>query len=416
MLKKSFWTTLASLAFAIQSLVTNKLFSLYFGPQGVTLLAHFQNIIAIFTTVPNDGVNRGVIRFLADPTIDNKQWSKYFNAALVLNLLSFIVCVGFMASFYTTLQHDFPKEIFSPTYISLFLLGIILHFASIFLVNIFLATSYTVAYSVFSILSNVLGVCLTWSGLQSGMVNGLIFLSFAPSTVLIFMAIYFVSINRKRLAEYYFTTDKTAVFQVGSFVLTALSGVVLGKVVDFFVRAYVIDQFQLYQTGLWQGVVKISDGYSTVFNAAFGMLFFVKISSIMNQPAELQSFVRKSILYITLISTVGLCTVWLLKIQILTLLYNADFAPAQGLMDFQLLGDLFKFPSWILGFLLLSQLRIRDYIATQVVSAFIYCFFIWLLIPFLGIQGLPVAHFIRFVIYLFILIYINKKIIFGNTH
>jgi len=415
MLKKSFWTTLASLAFAIQSLLTNKLFSLYFGPQGVTLLAHFQNIIAIFTTVPNDGVNRGVIRFLADSTIDNKQWSRYFNAALVLNLLSFIVCVVFMASFYSTLQHDFPKEIFSTTYISLFLLGMILHFASIFLVNIFLATSYTIAYSVFSILSNVLGVCLTLSGLQSGMVNGLIFLSFAPSTVLVFMAIYFVRINRKRLAAYQFATDKTAVMQIGSFVLTALSGVVLGRMVDFFVRAYIIEAFQLYQTGLWQGVVKISDGYSTVFNAAFGMLFFVKISSMLNSPVELKSFVRKSILYITLISSVGLCIVWLLKSQILTLLYNADFVQAQGLMDFQLLGDLFKFPSWILGFLLLSQMRIKAYIATQAFSAFVYCFFIWFLIPLLGIEGLTLAHLLRFLIYLIILIYINKKIIFGNT-
>jgi PST family polysaccharide transporter len=412
MFKKSIWTSFASLAFAIQSLLTNKLFSIYFGPQGVTLLAHFQNIVAIFLTVPNEGVNRGVIRFLADDKIDNKQWSRYFNAALLLNALSFLAGILFLILFYRTLVTDFPAEMFNPVYISLFFVGIVLHFISIFIINIFLANSYTKAYSLFSILSNVLGICLIWKGLQNGMVSGLIYVCFAPSTVLVFMAIYFVKINRKRLAEYYFTTDKTSLLQIGSFVLTALSGVILGRAVDFFVRAYIIDQYQLYQTGLWQGVVKISDGYSTVFNAAFGMLFFVKISSLINEPENLRAFVRKSILYITLISSLGLTAVWLLKAQILTLLYNPDFLQAQNLMDFQLLGDLFKFPSWILGFLLLSKLETGKYIFAQFASATVYCILIWFLIPIFGLQGLPIAHFIRFVFYLVLMICLTRKLIF----
>lgn len=412
MIKKSFWTILASMAFAFQSLVTNKLFSMYFGPQGVTILAHFQNIIAIFTTIPNDGINRGVIRFLADGTIDNKQWKQYFNAAIYLNLAAFMAGIILMASFYATLVDNFPNYFFSLSNIALILLGIFLHIVNLFLVNLFLAASHIRAFSIFSVLNNLLGLVLIWFGINQGLNAGLAFLSFAPATMLIFMLIYFANTNKKRFEDYDFTTQKVALQQMGSFILAAISSVVLSKIIDFFVRAYVIDQFQLYQTGLWQGVVKISDGYSSIFNAAFGMLFFVKISSIIHEPIELKIYVRKSIAVIIGLSAVGLLSIWLFKSQLLVLLYNKDFVTAGRFLDFQLLGDLFKFPSWILSFLLLTQLKTTQYIFTQCFSALIYCLLVFILVPLMGIEGLPMAHFLRFVCYLSIMIVLTRKIIF----
>ena len=50
---------------AAGALVVNKLFATYAPAGGLTLLAQFQNLMAMFTTLPNDGVQVGLVKYLA---------------------------------------------------------------------------------------------------------------------------------------------------------------------------------------------------------------------------------------------------------------------------------------------------------------------------------------------------------------
>ena len=47
------------------ALVINKLFATYAPAGGLTLLAQFQNLMAMFTALPNDGVQVGLVKYLA---------------------------------------------------------------------------------------------------------------------------------------------------------------------------------------------------------------------------------------------------------------------------------------------------------------------------------------------------------------
>ena len=282
MIRKSFWTGLASLAFAAQSLITNKLFSIYFGPQGVTLLAHFQNLIALFTTVPNDGINRSVIKFLSGNQDDAAHWNKYTSAALILNIVSIIATFILVACLYGSYVDDFPVHFFTPVHIVLIVSGIFFHISSLLIGTIILSSSHVIAYSILSILNNFLGLGLIYVGLSYGISESLIFLSFYPASALAFMIIYFLIYQKKQVTDFSFIVDKKSLTDISQFILIALTGVIFGRLIDFFIRDFVIGRFSLYDTGIWQAVVKVSDGYSTLFNAAFGIIFFSKASSIIH--------------------------------------------------------------------------------------------------------------------------------------
>lgn len=415
MFKKSIWTALSSLAFALNSFLCNKLFSTFFGPEGVTLLSHFQNAVAIFTTLPSECTNRAVAQHIANPELKQVEYNKLLSSAFITNLISFLACLIFIVAIYPFYFNDFPETIFSYNYLLIIVLGIFFHILALLIANLLLSSMLVKAFAIFSILNNLVGIGLVFWGLKLSLVWGLVFVAFSPSFVLVFMLIYYYHERKSWVINFKFTLDKTAFKLINMFIVTALSVVVFGKIVDFFVREFVMNTFSIYETGLWQSVVKISDGYTTVFNSALGMLIFVKISSLLNKPIELNTFLKQSIGFVLLLAFFGLTTLWFLKEYALLFFYNVDFISAQKFMFYQFLGDLFKFPSLILAFLMLSQLRIKEYVILQAFSAIVYCVFIYIFAKTGNIENLPIAHAIRFGLYLIILLSFYKNNLFKQS-
>lgn len=414
MIKKSLWTTLSSFAFAFNSFLSNKFFSLFFGPEGVTILAHFQNAIAIFTTIPSDGTNRAIAQKIANPALKQSEYNQYISAALLANLISFFACIVFFACSYFSYKNDFPVDLFSFNYLIIIILGTFLHILALMVANLLLTSMLVKAYSIFSVINNIVGISLVYFGLKMSLVWGLVFVAISPCFVLFFMLIYYYKQRKSQVQNFRFSFTQPAFKLINMFIITALSVAVFGRIVDFFVRDYVINSFSSYETGLWQSVVKISDGYTTVFNAALGMLIFVKISSVLDNQKALKRFITQSIIIVFTLAFFGLTTLWFLGEYALTIFYNSEFIIAQKFMFYQFLGDLFKFPSFILAFLMLSQLKIKTYVFLQALSACIYCFCIYFFAKTGVIENLPLAHAIRFGLYFLFLILIYRKLFLSS--
>lgn len=408
-LRKSIWTGLSSLAFAAYSFITNKLFSVYFGPQGVTLLAHFQNLIALFTTLTNEGINRGLIKIFANENISQKEWNNAFSYGLALTFGSFllILCLLFSLSF--TFYDDFPPLMFTPLNLSWLILSVLMHMLALLFISLLMAMQHIRAFTLLNILNNGIGIILVYIGLQKGLITSLLYLAISPASMLVIILIYYLRANHERISKYSSNFDSPAFKQIVQFVFTALSSVALSRLVDFFVRSYLIKTFNAHQTGLWQAVAKISDGYTSVFSAAIGILIFTKVSSYVAEPEKLKAFIRKSLAFTFFITGIGLLAIYIYRVELLTLFYNKEFVEGSYLVGYLLLGDWLKFPSWIFGFVLQANMKTKTFIATQFASAFIYLILLWIFIPMLGLEAMPLAHFIRFVCYLSIVMWLSRK-------
>jgi len=408
-LKKSFWTGLSSLAFAAYSFTTNKLFSVYFGPQGVTLLAHFQNLIAIFASVTNEGINRGLIKIIANENIEQRDWNNAFTYGLTLTFATFIFVLTFLFSIGFTFYHDFPAQLFTPLNLTWLIVATLLHMIGLLFISLLMAMQHIKAFTILSIFNNAIGLILVYWGMQKGLVTSLLYLAASPASMLVIIIIYYVNANLARLRQFTVNFEKRAFNQIFQFLLTALASGVLARLVDFYVRSYLIKTFSAYQTGLWQAVAKVSDGYTSVFSAALGILIFTKISSYMDETDKLKLFVRKSVLFTLAITGCGLAIIYYFRSFLLGIFYSQEFVAGEHLLGFLVLGDWLKFPSWIFGFVLQANLKTKTFIATQFASAAVYLLLLWLLIPILGLNAMPLAHFIRFIFYLGLVAWLSRK-------
>ena len=82
------------LARAGGALALNKLLAVFGGPGGLALLAHFQNLMALLTTLPNDGVHVGIVKYLAPRRPGSASWRLWFGSGALLNAA--VLLLGFL--------------------------------------------------------------------------------------------------------------------------------------------------------------------------------------------------------------------------------------------------------------------------------------------------------------------------------
>lgn len=411
LLKSSAWSLLSVLVRAFSALGINKLLALYYGPNGITLYAHFQNLLSIITTVPNGGVNIGAITLLASHKASSVPYQRYFLAALLLNLVCFVVALGLIFLFPGYYLQVFRSELALLHWTLIFALGSLLLTLNLYLLAVLLARRelkwYVLGVSVMSVggLAAVYAVSGKWA------MPELLLLLFAaqPATFLLVLpALYF----RKMLPGFTKIPIPATVYRdLWKYILMALSAVACLKLTDFFIRDFVISRYNLYQTGLWQAVVRVSEQYSNVYTSVIGMVIYPRMAALVGEPEQLRKYVRNTFYLVLPALALALLLVYLFRNWVLLLLFDEVFVQASYLFKYQLLGDFCWMASMLLTNLLVVRAQVKLYIGWQICSALVYIALVFLLIGPLGLAGVTLAHALRYAVVLaFFMIFYAKYI------
>ena len=156
-LKKSVWSFSSVLIKMISGIVINKFFAVRFGASGITILAHFQNLVSMVTQIPNDGVNRGIIRYWSNQAINNEEKQRLLVSGLFLNVIIFILSVLSVYVF-----RDFVFRYFNVSLISLpvswvLIISLFIYILNLFFLSVILSFQYIRQYAIL----NILGATIT---------------------------------------------------------------------------------------------------------------------------------------------------------------------------------------------------------------------------------------------------------------
>jgi len=417
--RSALWPGLVVAVRTIVSIAINKLVAVYYGPGGITLLAHFQNLVSFFLSIQADGVNVGVLRFLSSGKGDAKQRSAYFNAGLLLNLLFFLIPCLFLFIFSNTLVTLFDAEVNSKTWLFIFLAGVFLQMLSFYFITVILADKKLRLYALVNVVASLFSLVLSFFAAKNySLTMVLLAVAVSPAISILITFYYFI----KRSDLYFlnsFILDTKPYKELLKFCAMAVSIMVFGKVTDFLVRQFAIEHFSLFQTGLWQSAVKLSDSYTAAFTAIMGAVYFPKVSELQSSTENLKVYVRKIGLSITAILLVGFTLVSFFKEQVLLLLYHSEFVDAEQFVNYQLVGDFFKLLSFLLAYIVIARAKTGLFILLEGASSLVYILFIFLFINSMaidvdsvGIELVQFANILRYFIYLVVLIIINRRYIF----
>jgi O-antigen/teichoic acid export membrane protein len=409
-LKKSTWSFSSIIIKSICALAINKLFAIYFGTTGITLLAHFQNLISLITQVPNDGVNRAIIKYWSGNQINQKEKYKLFKAGIILNIVILIITIALIYIFRGYVLGDFGFD-FNTITLILILTGILLFIIHLFLLSVILAYQKIKAYAIINAIGSIVVVLAVWAIAGSRNLNySLLSFILAQAAASILSLLY--CLNKKYIQPVKERIALKEFKKLGEFVVMALSVLLFGKITDFIIRDYAIQSFGMHQTGLWQSIVKISDGYMMLFINTVGIVYYPQVSAMILNTDQLRQYLRDVLKIVIIISVTGLILIYIARVPVLTLLYNSEFIPAADLMPMQFIGDFFCIISYLLMYIISAQARTRTFIVLQAVSTVFYISLVYILTINIGIEGIPFAHAIRYFVFAIILIILNKRIIF----
>jgi len=368
------------------ALLLGKLVALYGGPGGLTQLAQFQNLMGLFGALPTDGVQLGATTHLAPLRPGEPRHGLWLGTAMWLVAL----LVG--AAGLVLLLVGGPAW---PAGRALLFTGAMLLVTEQALLGVaLLAARRRGAYVLLTTVLSSLGVAAVAGLLALGQPLGRVLLGYVGGQSLTFGLAWWLA-GRVGLWPGWpirVWPSRVALRGLARFVLMALGNLLVGRAVDYVVRAYLIKHFAPSATDLWQAVVKLSDNYTLAVVAVLNTVFYPRLAALAPTPAEQRRYVSTVAGLLAVGLALGLGLLYALRQPLLTLLFAPCLAAAAPLIAPQMLGDWANFVSWVFQYTLLVRGRAVPYLAMQAGCMVLYVSLLANILPRLGLPGMVVAH------------------------
>ncbi|QNF34900.1 hypothetical protein HUW51_20035 [Adhaeribacter swui] len=373
----------------VSSFFLNKMVALYFGPAGIAQLAHFQNLLTFFTLVPNDGVSRGVIKYLAGSNKDSFTFRSYFRSGFYLTLLVFLVTAGLLFAARSYLLTYFPPQL---SWFVLFLGGALLLVLQSFFNAVLMArhkNGLLVLVNTLVAVGVISYVALATVKLPiSDFLNGYLLVM----GVLGIVALPFSLQGLPKIKLFTPRISTTAWGHLCKFILMATSVLLFSKGLEYYIRDYLFRHYSVEQTGLWQGVVRVSDSYTALYTAVLAYAFYPKVAVMLPDAQKLKNFVQQAFKLLVPVIILGLTFIYLTQDYLFTWLLSSRFKAAQEFLPYQLAGDFCKLLSWLLANILVAQANFKIIFVFEAVSALFYLGSFYFFTDKHGLVGTTMAH------------------------
>ena len=396
------------------SLVVQKLLAEYTGQSGIAKVGQLRNISSMLMSLTSLGTFNGVVKYVSEYKSDQKN---------LLKLFSTLYVVSFTASV---------------------LLFFILFFGASYLSNtLFFTNDYVVVFKVTAVAVPFISMHRIFTGVINGLSDykkhaKIELISYFFGIVLLLVSLYFYSLKGvlvaialtpiiqftvliiifgRLLKEY--IDFKSISFNIPllkpllGFTLMSFIGTVLLNYIEIDLRTLITDIISEAEAGSWTAMNSISKIYMQFITIIFPIYILPKYATIKT------SFkFRKEVfqIYKTLIPLVlgGMLLVYFSRNILIQIIYTKEFLGMQSLFKWQLLGDFVKFVAIVLSYQFLANKQIKYFVVTELLSLFLYYIFGRCFVNDFGSEGIVMAHFLRYVIYLVIVFYILRHQFIGK--
>jgi polysaccharide transporter, PST family len=414
-LKAPFWTFISICIKTVFNLIINKLFAVYFGVNGLTLLAHFQNLLGMLTALSGEGLNKGIIKYLSDKSQGAEGKQVFFIAGLCLNLIIFIIACLLGIFFRESLISKFVGAFSFRVWLLLVGIPLLANLLNLFFIAIVQSQQHFRLFAFLNVLNIIFStLCIYLSIDYHDVTIALIAYGIGQGLALL---ITLPAVWRK-LPQFHKITALTIqeikgkIILLGDFVAIGASIVLFNRFGVYLLREYNITVFGMNETGLWEAIMRLSEGYTFAFNATFLVIFYPKVSSLIGEPENLRKYLWHTFMLLCPLLIIGLLFIYFLKAELIVLLFDESFLPALFLVGGVVIGDFFKLFNYLLSNILIAQGRSRLFIFLQGVFVGQFFVLVYFLAPHFGLLSLAITWAISYVISAIVLSIILRKTLF----
>lgn len=397
------------------SVITQKVLAILIGAEGIAQIGNLKNIFSFFEQFSILGTSNGLVKYISEFKEDKNKLNDLFSTSMVFTiiaaLLSFIILFFWSNSlsnvvFGTGNQYTYVFKI----------LAFIVPFMGINSILNALLNGIS-EYKIYSkvtiatvVISTILIVFLT---LKCNLEGAMLAIILTPLIQFV-MALVFLSKSIKQ----YIDIKKLAVKlnfknELLSYSVMSVVVILFINVTDVAVRNLIESNINAKDAGYWTALSSISKTYMQFTAAIFPLYILPKYAKI-NTTFQFRKEV--SIIYKLLLPliTVGLILIYLFRNLVVQLLYTNEFLEMTSLFKWQLLGDLVKFAALVIAYQFLAKRQIWYFVFTELLSVVLFYGFSVYFVKLYGTEGVVMAHFLRYVIYFLVVLFILKSNFIGN--
>ena len=397
-------------------LVTSKLIAIYLGASGMAILGDLRNFLNSVQSISQLGINNGVVKYAAEYKEEESKLNNLVSTSLKIGCLASVV-LGLILFIAAPQINDL---VFSSTYNFTSILRFAAVVLPIFTLNTLILNVVNgvgdykkVIY--INIATNVLGVLLSVFLIIRMQIFGAL-LSLVLSAV-VGLLVTAVALYKERgyLITIFLLPVKYSVLKkLASYGGMTLFSAIVSPWVYISIRQHIIVVDGLEKAGYWDAMLRLSD-YYLMFATTLLTLYVLPKLSVIQTKKEFKTEVFNFYKTILPLFGLGLILVYVLKIWIIKLVYNADFLQMKTLFIWQLAGDFFRVASLVIAYQLIAKNKLRAFIITQIISLSVIYFSSTLLVSRFGFVGASMGHLVSYIAYFLMLLVIFRKSLFVKT-
>lgn len=415
LLKTSFLTGISTVIRVITAFIVNKIVAVYIGPSGLALIGQFQNFITIIMTFSNGAINSGIVKYTAEYYDDPPKRSKMLSTALLISVVCSIVVSLILIIFNQPLAISLLKDVKYSSIFIIFGFTLVIFSLNTFFVSVLNGYKEIKKFISLNIVSSIVGLIFTSVlVLYWGLYGAL--LSYVTAQTVVFIVTIFFVIKSEwfNIKDFMVGYNWDNVKKLGKFSLMAIITALTVPVSQILIRNYIVDEISLDAAGYWQGVWRISDVYLMLVTTPLSVYYLPRLAEIKDTE-ELRKEIfsgYKIIMPIIILMAIG---IYIFKVPIIELFFTEKFMQMKDLFTFQLIGDVIKIASWLLGFIMVAKAMTRYFVATEIIFSITFVVLSMFFINKFGLIGVTQAFALNYFLYSLAMFWLFKSLIFNRS-
>jgi PST family polysaccharide transporter len=400
-LRSTFTLSIGSIIGILVGLGSNKVYASLLGPNGLGLLGLLQGLLGITTLVAGMGLSSGLVR-LGSPLVSVQDdigfaalrqaaWQIYlwFSGGAVFLLLIF--------------KHPIAQSMLagSPTWmVGVVALALLISLAAGIQIGLLNAHHHVrvlaqvTAFS--SLIGSVLGIFIIWWWGSVALPSVLL------TTPLSQWAVSRFFVTKLSHSSQFLTPKhvRRARNELLCFGLPFTASQIVGSAVQLGMPFLVLQQLGQQEVGYYKATILFSTAYIGFLLNALVQDFYPRLSVLRGQrEAFLETLNVQQYIVMLLGGSMVIVSLSVLPF-IIPLIFSPEFEPTIEILRWQLVGDVFKFVSWTLGFAILAGSSSRIYFLCELAGGIFLFAFSWWGVEVFGIKGIGIGYLIGYALYL----------------
>jgi len=418
-LKISFFNAFAVFARVVSGWVINKVIAIYIGPEGTGLTEQFRNFLQTAQGFATLGISEGVTKYAAKYQNNRKQLSSFlastYKIVLSTSIIAGVLIIIFSGYINRKLfgSHDFSLLIV--------LTGALIPILSVNIIFMAVLNGFQKYKKItyINIISNIASAIVAVFLIMHYHIFGALLLIMISQLISFIASLFFIRADMVEVLKFSLKDSKNAHYKrLYNYIIMALVTAVVIPLFSILIRNQIFHfypQDQGEHAGYWDGVKKISGLALAFITPIFSLYYYPQLAKIRTNT-EYKIELKKFFKQIFPLFLAGVILLYIFRYWAIIIFFSKEYLPMQQLFKWQLAGDIIRIISLTIAFLMLARAHIVKYILTEIGFWIVFYILTKLLMPRYELQGVVMAYFFTYLLYLLTLILLYRKILFSRKN